>query len=248
MGHSLARSSSGRYNIGDRLLQARCCAVLPEVRQRIAKGSLEGMKKIVLLGALLVSALAAGHAQESRQDLSISGFGLFAPNVNSGVAFPESTTSTAGVLGSYRYLLTPRSGLELNYAFSQNSVKYNASSVAQPNQRVHSKNQEISAGYVYSRNYHNFNPFVEAGIGAIFFTPILDSGTATGVGGSVKSQTRVGGLFGAGVAYEISPSFDIRAEYRGFVAKAPTFGITYLSPVNAYYVVSTPSIGIAYHF
>ena len=26
----------------------------------------------------------------------------------------------------------------------------------------------------------------------------------------------IGGLFGAGVAYELSPSFDIRAEYRGF--------------------------------
>ncbi len=221
--------------------------MVPEEGQRIAKGSLEGMKKIVLLGALLVSALTAGHAQESRQDFSISGFGLFAPNVNSGVVYPESTTSTGGVLGSYRYLVTPRSGLELNYAFSQNSVKFHASPVAHANDRVHSKNQEFSAAYVYSRNYRKFNPFVEAGIGGMFFTPILDSGTATAAL-SVKSQTRVGGLFGGGLAYEISPSFDIRAEYRGFVAKAPTFGISYLSPVNAYYVISTPSIGIAYHF
>lgn len=205
------------------------------------------MKKIVLLGALLVSALTAGHAQESRQDFSISGFGLFAPNVNSGVAFPMSTTSTMGVLGSYRYLVTPRSGLELNYGFAQNSIRYSAPAIAQPNVRVHSKQQEFSAAYVYSRNYKNFNPFIEGGIGGLFFTPILDSGTTVGVGLS-KSQTRVGGLFGGGVAYEISPSFDIRAEYRGFVAKAPTFGISSLSPINAYYVVSMPSIGVAYHF
>ena len=204
------------------------------------------MKKIVLLGALLVGAVTAGHAQESRQDFSVSGFGLFAPNVNSGVAFPESTTSTLGVLGSYRYLLTPRSGLELNYGFAQNSVRFNAPSIAHPNDRVHTKQQEISAAYVYSRNYRKFNPFVEGGIGALFFTPILDNGTDVSTGES-KSQTRVGGLFGAGVAYEISPSFDIRAEYRGFAAKAPTFGVPYLSPINAYYVVSTPSIGIAYH-
>ena len=31
-------------------------------------------------------------------------------------------------------------------------------------------------------------------------------------------------MYGAGIAYEISPSFDIRAEYRGFVTKVPTFG------------------------
>ena len=205
------------------------------------------MKKIVLLGALLVSALTAGHAQESRQDFSVSGFGVFAPNVNSGVAFPLSTTETIGVLGSYRYLLTPRSELELNYGFAQNSERYAAPSIAEPNVRVHAKQQEFSAAYVYSRNYKNFNPFVEAGIGGLFFTPILDSGTTVGVG-LAKSTTRPGGLFGAGVAYEISPSFDIRAEYRGFVAKAPTFGVSYLSPVNAYYVVSMPTIGIAYHF
>ena len=78
----------------------------------------------------------------------------------------------------------------------------------------------------------------------MIFTPILDSGTVQQ--GVVKQTTSFGGLFGAGVAYEISPSFDIRAEYRGMVLKAPTFGISYLT-INKYYVISTPSIGIAYH-
>lgn len=214
---------------------------------RIAKGSLEGMKKILLLGALMTSVLGVSHAQESRQDFSVSGFGVFAPDVNSGVAFPMSTTETLGVLGSYRYLLTPRSGLELNYSFAENSIKYHAPSIAHPGDRVHTRQQEATVAYVYSRNYKNFNPFLEGGGGAMFFTPILDRGTAGPVG-EVKQQTRVGGLFGAGVAYEISPSFDIRAEYRGFVLKAPTFGVSYLSPINAYYVISMPTIGIAYHF
>lgn len=202
------------------------------------------MKKIVLLGALLISAVAAGHAQESRQDASISGFGVYAPQVNGGVAFPMTTTSTGGVLGSYRYLLTPRSGLELNYGFAQNSIKYNAGSIAQAYDAVHTRQQEISAAFVYSRNYKNWNPFAEGGVGAMIFTPILDAGTHEF---GVKQVTSPGGLFGAGVAYEISPSFDIRAEYRGFVLKAPTFGISGLT-VNRYYVLMTPSIGVAYHF
>ncbi len=202
------------------------------------------MKKIVLLGALLVGAAAAGHAQESRQDLSVSGFELFAPNVYGNAVAPMSTTLTTGVLGSYRYLLTPRSGLELNYGFSQDSLKYNVPSVALPNNRVHSKNQEFSAAYVYSRNYKKFNPFLEGGVGAMFFTPILDRSTTQL---NTKSTTGVGGLFGGGVAYELSPSFDVRLEYRGFATKVPTFGVTAFNP-NRYYVISTPAIGIAYHF
>ena len=204
------------------------------------------MKKILLLGAVLLGAVAGGHAQESRQDFSISGFGVFAPNVYGGVAFPMSTTVTAGVLGSYRYLVTPRSGLELNYGFAQNSIRYDAASIAHAFDRVHTRQQEFSLAYVYSRNYRNFNPFVEGGVAGMAFTPILDAGTTAGLG-QVKQSTEIGGLFGAGVAYEISPSFDIRAEYRGVALKAPTFGISYLT-VNKYYVTSMPSIGIAYHF
>ena len=202
------------------------------------------MKKIVLLGALLTSAVAAGHAQESRQDFSISGTTIFAADVYGNAVAPMTTTKTAGVLGSYRYLLTPRSGLELNYSFSQDSLKFNAPSVALPNNRIRSKNQEISAAYVYSRNYKRYNPFVEGGVGAMLFTPILDASTTQL---NSKSNTSVGGLFGAGVAYEISPSFDIRAEYRGFVTKTPSFGISQFT-TNKYYLISLPAIGIAYHF
>ena len=202
------------------------------------------MKKIVLLGALLIGAAAGAHAQESRQDVSISGSELFAPNVYGNVETPMSTTMTTGALVSYRYLLTPRSGLEANYGFSQNSIKFNAPSVAQPNNRVHTRNQEFTAAYVYSRNYKRYNPFLEAGVGGMFFTPILDRGTSQL---TVKSNTSIGGLFGGGVAYELSPSFDIRAEYRGFVTKTPSFGVQFFQ-TNRYYVISTPTIGIAYHF
>lgn len=202
------------------------------------------MKKTVLLGALLLSAAVAGRAQESRQDASISAFEVVAPQVSGNAVQPMRTTKVTGVLGSYRYLLTPRSGLELNYGWSQNSLVYNAFSAGVPTGRVHESQQEVSGAYVYSRNYKNWNPFVEAGIGGMIFTPILDNGTTRL---DSKSNTRVGGLFGAGVAYEISPSFDIRAEYRGFVLKTPDFGISAFTS-NRYYVISTPSIGIAYHF
>ena len=203
------------------------------------------MKKMILLGALMTLCTAAvGHAQESRQDASISLFGVYAPPVYGLDIHPMTTTSTGGFLASYRYMLTPRSSVELNYGFFQNSIKYNA--IAEPFTRINARGQEISAAYVYQRTYKRYNPFVEGGIGAELFTPILDNGTTQL---SFKGSTQIGGLFGAGIAYELSPSFDIRAEYRGFMMKAPTFGDPGgLTLTNRYYILETPSIGVAYHF
>jgi len=49
------------------------------------------------------------------------------------------------------------------------------------------------------------------------------------------------------LAYELSPSFDIRAEYRGYITKTPSFGEGNFS-TNRYEVISMPTIGVAYHF
>ena len=62
-----------------------------------------------------------------------------------------------------------------------------------------------------------------------------------------KQNTNIGGLSGLGLAYEISPSFDIRAEYRGFLAKAPNFNYANVR-TNRYEWYSVPTIGVAYHF
>jgi opacity protein-like surface antigen len=54
-------------------------------------------------------------------------------------------------------------------------------------------------------------------------------------------------MYGAGFAYEISPSFDIRGEYRGYVTKVPTFGYAQLT-TNKWYNIYVPTVGVAYHF
>jgi outer membrane immunogenic protein len=197
------------------------------------------MKKMILLGALMLSA-AAGYSQESRQDISISGFDLLGPTVH-GNAVTLQPSTTAGVLGSYRYLLTPRSALELNYSFAQNTDYYQCCGNYTRNP-IHVRQQEFSGAYVFGLSFKNYNPFLEAGVGALLFTPILSGSYAL----DVRQQTAIGGLFGAGMAYELSPSFDIRAEYRGFVNKAPSFVDTFKT--NRYEVVSMPTVGIAYHF
>jgi outer membrane immunogenic protein len=202
------------------------------------------MKKKMLLGALMMLCTAAvGHAQESRQEASVSFIGVYAPAVFGVLIHPMTTTNTGGFLGSYRFLMTPRSGVELNYTFAQDSLKFPIAE--EQNSRIDTRQQEISAAYVYTRTYKRFNPFIEGGGGAEIFTPILDQGTT--IKGTAKQQLKIGGLFGAGLAYEISPSFDIRAEYRGFLTRAPDLGVpTFLT--DRYYVLMTPSIGVAYHF
>jgi opacity protein-like surface antigen len=204
------------------------------------EGIYRRMKKTMLLGALMLMA-SVGYAQESRQDVSFSAIGVLTPQVN-GNAVQLNTTKTVGFLGSYRYMLTPRSALEANYSFAQYSSKYSTSFL--PNVRIHTRQQEISFAYVYNLNFRNFNPFVEGGVGALIFTPIRDFRTTNF---DTKGNTGIGAVFGAGVAYELSPSWDIRAQYRGFAVKAPDFGLANFK-TNRWEVISMPTIGMAYHF
>jgi len=199
------------------------------------------MKKTMLLGVLMLSA-AAGYAQESRQDVSFSGTGIFGPTVHGAGNVQQSMTGALGLLLSYRYMVTPRSALEANYSFAQDNQKYFVS--FEPNARIHSRQQEATVAYVYSLNLKRFSPFAEVGVGTLIFTPVLDNGTNL-LG--TKSSKGVAGLFGGGLAYELSPSFDIRVEYRGFVTKTPSFGEPNFN-ANRYEVISMPTIGVAYHF
>jgi outer membrane immunogenic protein len=199
-------------------------------------------KTMLLLGALMLSA-AAGYAQESRQDVSVSGSVAFAPQIT-GNSVQKNTSMTVGLLASYRYLLTPRSALEANYGYAQNTQYYQVFGKAYGG--IHVLQQEFSVAYVYNLNFKNFNPFLEAGPGAMIFDPLKDAGTTNL---DAKRTTGIGGVFGGGVAYELSPSFDIRAEYRGFLVKTPNFGVPgNIFNTNRYEVVSSPSIGVAYHF
>ena len=200
------------------------------------------MKKIASVVFLLVVCVAAGRAQESRQDISISGTGLIEPFIASSTDVQVHSTTGYGALASYRFMLTPSSALEANYGITyQNQIHY----YANPNNyNVLTRNQEISAAYVRTFNFRKFNPFLEAGPGAMIFLPIRNSGTTTL---DVKQATGVGGMYGAGVAYEISPRFDIRAEYRGFVTKVPTFGVSQFT-TNKWYNIYVPTLGLAYHF
>jgi hypothetical protein len=205
-------------------------------------------KKIAVFAILLAAFVTAGRAQESRQDISLSGTGWIEPFMASSTDVQVHSTPAYGGLVSYRFMLTPTSALEASYGITyQNRITYYGPNF--PNGiAILTRTQEISGAYVRSFVVKNWNPFVEAGPGALIFLPIINSGTKIL---DSKQQTEVGGVYGAGIAYEISPSFDIRAEYRGFVTKVPTFGVgssEYNFTTNRWYNISVPTLGVAYHF
>jgi opacity protein-like surface antigen len=202
------------------------------------------MKNLYCFGFAAVHG-SGRFAQESRQDASISGTALISPQVV-GNAVHQTSTIGQGVLGSYRYMLTPRSALEANYQYMfRYRVHYHTSF---NNQNVETKYQEFSAAYVFNFNFRRFNPFLEAGIGGFRFSPIQDVGTSNV---DAKGSTQIGGLYGGGIAYELSPSFDIRLEYRGAIMKDPNLVGGPLASsfnTNRYYNQSNPVVGLAYHF
>jgi opacity protein-like surface antigen len=210
------------------------------------------MKKIAIIAFLLAVCVAAGRAQESRQDISLSGDAFVYYHINSPADIYVGANTPKGALLSYRFMLTPSSALEANYGITyQNTFHYTVNPY-KSGVSVLARTQEMSAAYVRSFNFRKFNPFVEAGPAGLIFLPIRNSGTSV-LG--TQRQTEVGLLYGAGFAYEISPSFDIRGEYRGIITKVPDFGQASstggaidLNPNRWYKTISVPTIGIAYHF
>src|ERR1035438_9695308 len=83
------------------------------------------MKKIAIIAFLLAVCVAAGRAQESRQDISISGTGLIEPFIASSTDVQVSANYALAALASYRFMLPPSSAVKANYGMAyQNTIPY----------------------------------------------------------------------------------------------------------------------------
>lgn len=206
------------------------------------------MKKLFVFFCLLpmLAGVALAQDEGARQDINLSFMGDIQPYVssNSAPVVRQDSTLGAGLYLGYRYLLTPSSGLEANYSYSHFTQKF---SYAGENGRVYTGFQEATGAYVHTFNFRRWNPFLEAGGGMVFFTPnraksnVYD--TQQGHGLTV--------LFGGGIAYELSPSWDLRVQYRAQLLSSYNFGLSsspYNFTVGRRYIMSQPAVGLAYHF
>ena len=178
------------------------------------------MKKIAFFVCLLAVCAAAARAQESRQDISLSGSALIEPYKASSTDIQVHSTTAYGGLASYRFMLTPTSALEANYGLTyQNKITFSAP---------------------VPQRYRQFwlAPRRSRRLRALLRLQELQSLCRGGPGGGYlpahpelgnqnprrPPADEVGAMYGVGFAYEVSPSFDIRVEYRGIVTKVPTLG------------------------
>jgi len=183
---------------------------------------------------------SAGFAQESRQDASLSVIGTYQPTVTGNSAI-QSATLGKGALVGYRFMLTPSNAIQGNYQYSQFDMKY-AGNYGPA--RVHTFLQEFAVSYVHSFVFKNFNPFLQGGAGLLHFQSVNDTGTTNN---GAKTSKAYGFLFGGGIAYELSPSWDLRVQYRAYLLKSFDFGLSQYS-TNRYFIMQQPAIGFAYHF
>ncbi len=201
------------------------------------------MKKLFLLLCLLPMLAAFGQAQEARQDVSLSFMGTIQQYVEGGKPNDVRAKATlgAGILLSYRFQLTPNGAVEANYSYSRYTEKFTYSAA---NARILTSVQEATFAYVRTIPFKRFNPFLEAGGGVLFFSPLVGIKTTSYDTEQVESLI---GLFGGGIAYELSPSWDLRMAYRGYISHPQTFGLKQFN-TGREEIISQPSIGFSYHF
>jgi opacity protein-like surface antigen len=138
--------------------------------------------------------------------------------------------------------------VEANYSYSHFTSKFTANAGGTYNVRIYTGMQEATAAYVRTFPFKKFNPFLEGGGGMLFFTPI---GTKTTTYDTEQTYVPTV-LFGGGIAYQLSPSWDLRVQYRGQIFNTPDYGlgsghVPDLS-TGRRYIMSQPAIGFAYHF
>jgi opacity protein-like surface antigen len=83
-----------------------------------------------------------------------------------------------------------------------------------------------------------------AGGGALVFDP---TGNAGGNFAGATTETRGAFVYGAGADYAFTRHISLRAEYRGYVYKAPDFNLAGLN-TDSWTHIAQPSAGIVFRF
>lgn len=193
---------------------------------------------ILLAGAVLLS--IAGVAQEQRSEVSVQGTGFFTKDTN-GNGIRENATETGGFLLGYRYNINRWLSAEANYGYDRNTQIYFGSGSGRVQSNIH---QITGSAVVKLPSVARLQPYGLAGGGGLVFDP---TGNA---GGSLVGATRVtqgAFLYGAGADYAFTRHISLRAEYRGYVYKAPDFNLATLN-TNAWTHTAVPSAGIVFRF
>jgi opacity protein-like surface antigen len=194
--------------------------------------------KIGLLGTALALLSVPALAQNGNSEVSANFTGNFQKQAN-GFGVTDNATDSGGFLVNYRYHFNRWSAVEANYGNTLFSQVYNTGTVTQA--RV----QEATVAYMFTFGVDRdarLHPFLEAGTGALFFSPVFAGST-----GPAVSQNRPVLLYGGGVAYRLTSRFSVQAGYRGLVYTAADFSVP-TQVTNAKTNMAEPYVGVSFRF
>ncbi|HVN20085.1 MAG TPA: outer membrane beta-barrel protein [Dongiaceae bacterium] len=189
---------------------------------------------------IILAMCVVGRAQDTRSEVSVQGAGFFTKS-SDGKGIYDSPTQTGGILIGYRYKLYRWLSVEGNYGYARNTQEYSGATWAQVQANVH---QVTGAGVMSLPSFANLRPFALGGGGALVFDP---TGNPGGTYAGASRQARGALLYGGGADYPLTSRLAIRAEYRGFVYKTPTFNLAHLN-TNSWTHTAQPSAGIVIKF
>jgi outer membrane immunogenic protein len=197
-------------------------------------------RKWIAAFTMVLTLTLAATAQEYRSEVSVRGTGFFTKD-SDGRGIHQQATKTGGVLAGYRYNINRWLAVEANYGYDRNTQLYSGSVPGRVQANVH---QITGAAVVKLPSFAKLQPFVLAGGGGLVFDPTGNSGgTFTGA----TRETKGAFLYGVGADYRLTHHLALRAEYRGFVYKAPSFNVASLD-TDKFTHVAQPSAGIVFRF
>jgi outer membrane immunogenic protein len=191
---------------------------------------------VAFVGLMSMSAFA----QEDRSEISVQGTGFFTKN-SDGKGIRDHATETGGVLVGYRYNITRWLAAEANYGYDRNTQSYFGGTMARVQANIHTI---TGSAVVKLPGFAKLQPYVLGGGGALLFDPTNNSGGSF-VGATWQAKGAF--LYGGGADYAFTRRISLRAEYRGYVYKAPDFYLTGLN-TDAWTHIAQPSAGIVYRF
>jgi outer membrane immunogenic protein len=194
---------------------------------------------IALLGLLALLSINA-VAQENRSEISLQGTGFFTKDTQ-GNGVRDQATNTGGFLVGYRYNINRWLAAEANYGYDRNTQTYFGGSFARVQSNIH---QVTGSAVVKLPTFAKLQPYVLGGGGALIFDP---TGNSSGSFTGATRQNQGAFVYGAGGDYAVSRHFSLRAEYRGYVYKAPDFNLVSLR-TDTWTHIAQPSAGLVFRF
>jgi len=167
-----------------------------------------------------------------RNEVTVLGMGSFVKQTTQ-QSVDQVATNSGGVLASYRFWFDRHSGIEANYAFTQNTEKYGLTG-------VDTNSHEVSGAYVFRIPMRRLTPFVLAGAGALVFDPQNFTGAS--------SQTRAAFVYGGGADVSLTRHLYMRAEYRGLVYNSPTYDVSGFNGLDRVTHRAEPTLGFGWRF